>query len=320
MTTIFKEITINSFEELTDHVNSFINHKVGEKTSHREAIYRGQSNSDWSLFPSIFREFANSNRKFIKNNDFIRALSNEKMKTCSFVNNANKLGFSLPGNLFELINCNNFVADHYWAELNNHDFIEALCLARHHGFPARYLDFSNNWKKALFFPAIEILYQIDKNKNILDKYIKNKYFSLWLLYKFMNSFDTTELLLFDVHTYHNRYINPQEATFLSYKLDRMFHSSSDITLEKLDLKKIFEKFATDIANKIEKTNKDNSYVFYPSILKINIPYTLAPQILNILDSNYRINRFTIQPNLDNIIKSEKDRDLALEFLNQIKKI
>jgi hypothetical protein len=123
-----KEITVKSFSELVDIFDDaqIIENKVGEKTFHSVLpfIYRGMSNVEWLLKPSIGR-----------------------VKDYSVQTEWDMLSLFKRG------------ARPYLDETPKNDW-EWLSLAQHHGMPTRILDWTENPLVALFF-AIETDYNVD---------------------------------------------------------------------------------------------------------------------------------------------------------------
>ena len=135
-----KEIKI---ESLSEYLETII--EINDKTkSIRGAVYRGQSNSSWSLSSSLSRYIHNSSNK------------NASLKQAQ--------------QAFKIFDAER----HAYYPLNSNNPWDVLTLAQHFGLPTRLLDWSLSPLIALFFAVDGVKYQKthlqDLPKSILSEY------------------------------------------------------------------------------------------------------------------------------------------------------
>lgn len=137
-------------------------------------IFRGVSNSEYKLCPSVLR-----NSNLILNDQIIK----EATLLQNFYKLCNDNGLNVP--------CNQDISHMYFTDLIESKLwykegidvwldkgvLELAALAQHYGVPTRLLDWSQDVNVAMYFATINSI----KNMKSNPKETSNKYFSLWAL-------------------------------------------------------------------------------------------------------------------------------------------
>jgi len=125
-------------------------------------IYRGQSNSDWSLSPQVYRKDIIEKYQvgmIGSSTDHIDQTFFEWRLLESFVHHCDLRGLSIPGDsmdfreYFSLPNIMiiNGIGNQSWPQ---NPVLPLMAMAQHHGVPTRLLDWSSNAMIACYFAAI----------------------------------------------------------------------------------------------------------------------------------------------------------------------
>lgn len=195
-----EEITIEGVEDLFDYITG----RKNIPDLREDFIFRGVKSSKHELIPSSLRKDYSlrkdnngetidgyfpsglvcnhdSNPDYNNYERFISFIVQDKKVLFEFLDRADKQGFKIPIPLKFRENFNNQVlkvdsnTDLVWPE---YDYFDAISLAQHYGIPTCALDWSRNYKVALYFATIGILEEKYKNKDCV----------LWAFnYKFANS-------------------------------------------------------------------------------------------------------------------------------------
>ena len=311
----FQEIEISSFEEFE---LKYLNIRNNRRIFH--TFFRGQSEAIWGLVPSIFRNFEEDEIpvESIKN-----AIVSEFAKVAWFVENADRIGFDLPGELLEFLNTDNFDINdpknfHYWYYQPSNTWIELMTIAQHYGVQTRYLDFTFNPFTALYFAAEDVVKKLLNEKDKVT--FSDDNFSLWMLDRFnlrnMPGKSNRNIQYFQVPTARNRYLNAQKGLFLTPPLPELKEKLKTVN------KNIFNIAEVIKTNNIERVGEGEEGLRrrWPTIYKFNFPFRIAPLVLKEIDEKHNINLSTLKPNLEHIMPYEKLRlkvyNLAYELRNK----
>ena len=291
----FEEITVSSFDEFE---KTYLNIRRNRRIYH--TFFRGQSEAVWGLIPSIFRNFESDNVPTEKIKDAFRK---EYLDVSYFIIQADRMGFDLPGDLWEFLNPSNI-------DLSNDDIfdkwyhepgggrIELITLAQHYGIQTRFLDFTYNPYTALFFAAEDVVRKLIKEKEEFEE--SNNFFSLWLLDRLnlnnMPDSNIPNVEYFEVPTARNKYLNAQKGLFISPLLPSLEIENNTIDIKLFDISEAI------IKNNFDRVSDGEEGLAgrWPTIYKFNFPFSKAPQILQDLNYKHNVNILTQRPNLDNI--------------------
>lgn len=327
-----EEITIECVEDLFDYING----RKNIPDLRDNFIFRGIKSSGYELISSALRKDDNaetidkyichklvsafdSNQDF--NNNQARYFSSI-IKECTvlfeFLDRADKQGFKIPIPLEFRESFNKFMfkfSSGVFPVWPMYDYFEPISLAQHYGIPTCALDWSYNYKVALYFATIGILEEKHKDKDCVlwafnyRKFENNRS----SIIKYKNNMKTWLDVNFPVVVYRPAYSdNPnlcaQEGlfTFIIQKSENFSYKPFDqLVSEELNKScignnngvKTFEK-STDI----KITLRDNEKLFY----KFIIPRDLKAEILNDLyKEGYTEER--IFPGYDSIAKSIENK-------------
>ena len=129
---------------------------------------------------------------------------------------------------------------------------------------------------------------------------------LYLYYKRCN------LKHFQVPTARNTYLNAQKGLFLRPPFPPQEHDHIQKT--DFDVKEVAISNCYIIAEEGEGFKN-----LWPVIYKFKIPYELAPEFIRELDNRKGINLTTLKPNLDNIIRYKKFREVVNNLWAELNK-
>lgn len=130
-----------------------------------KVIFRGQSNTNWSLEPAIFRDI--NRPKGISNCDEVDSsmfMFHEIRMLQEFVFAADSTGIVLPNDSMDFrnkhLNLNSGALDRYIKQPDlwpNKNLYELMAIAQHYGMPTRLLDWSKRSYVAAYFAASDAL-------------------------------------------------------------------------------------------------------------------------------------------------------------------
>ncbi|MEW6144488.1 MAG: FRG domain-containing protein [Thermodesulfobacteriota bacterium] len=308
----FKEIYLSSFDEFE---LAYSDIRMNRK--HYKTVFRGQAEAIWGLVPSVLRGFSDD---VIPMESIRERIMREYIDVSYFVIIADRMGFDLPGDLFELLNPIKFNISedksfYDWYCTTKAGWKEVISIAQHYGVKTRYLDFTFNPYTALFFAAMEVT---RKYLGECDKIPEsNNHFSLWMLDKDYLNNSCCTIDHFEVPTARNKYLNAQKGLFLSPPLPPLYDAPFYGDTKKMNVnKKSLDIMEEVMGNNYHSVNNGDLDLKrrWPIIYKYNFSFTIAPTILQELDAQYDINIATQKPNLENIINyrqfREKVNDLA----------
>lgn len=160
-----EKITIESVEDLFDHVNG----RKNIPDLRNNFIFRGIKSFNYKLTPSAFRisNGAFIIDKYIQNSSNLPHILKENIVLFDFLEMADKQGFKIPipQKFREFFHKSVKSYRDYLAPWPMYDYFEAISLAQHYGIPTCALDWSYDYKIALYFATIGILEEKHKDKD-----------------------------------------------------------------------------------------------------------------------------------------------------------
>ena len=231
-----------------------------------------------------------------------------------FLNYADRIGLKIPSSTTVRQWIHNSLEysdpDEIWPKP---DFYEIISLAQHHNLPTRALDWSYDYKVALFFAVEDIIndydndcvlwafnYKLFKKKNITKKYINKK----------------EGLIIYRPEYNTNPNLNAQKGIFTFWASNDYINMNDDTSLDKLIAKKIM-KMPSDNPNKIRFHLNRTTYEIH-SEEKIFHKFIISGKLkAKILKELYLegYSHEKIYPNYYGVVNSIKNR-VKLEQINR----
>ena len=302
-----KKITISDFDNLSEIIRGKTDFCPDIR---KEFIFRGMSDENYNLCPSSLRknsklnDFVDEDFKVKLNGDVLDKTNNKIANTSlaeyqylkeintlvKFFENGDKLGLKIPINqdIRDLIlhRDKERKIKHLWPDEN---YFELISLAQHYGIPTRALDWSYDYKVALYFAVKDILTKNNPKNGILWAF-NYKSCEIDCLKDFKKPY---AIKYYRPEYNSNPNLNAQKGlfTFIINNLDYITHESLD--------KLIDDNLSEN--HEIKKLN-GNIKIFY----KFIIPKTIKPDLLNelYLDGYSEEHLF---PSYDGITKSIENR-------------
>lgn len=283
----------NFFECLNNPFSDLYDSGIANKNN--KYIFRGHSNYEWDLIPSVFRDFnldENKNKLNILksgNGHFL----NELKDFLNFIKGINSLGYKIDNESFKLIN-NVLIDDDLKTFDLNKDFpretqLKELALAQHYGVQTRLLDFTINPNKAIFFACEKIKHpKTDDDSKI----------GIWVIPERLIDISKEDFYIERVFVqgYQNKNMVAQEGMFINYFYGRILDDNLFNPNGKI---KTLDEYLYDC-----KRNEDNSKLIKQKIGKpmlLTLSHKVVWQAVKKLEL-MNINWSTIQPDLDGVRK------------------
>jgi hypothetical protein len=277
---------------LLDENNFQINHfwdTCNQSTS--RYIYRGQSDSKWTLVPSAFRGSSQFEAHTPQvpsesfNNYLAMQTHAEAYSVFKFLENSDRVGLKTPLDYSKksvhnelLEKAFNDPSYEHCDFFPNESMLELFAMAQHHGVPTRLLDWSESAFVAAFFAAIPYL----GNEELITSDTQLSIYSLStdLVAKCEN-----ELTLVKASQYTNHFLHKQQGLFLLMnQANRFYHRNGRWP---------------SVQDIVQQHNSNIVFVKTPKpFLKMSLP---SSEALNLLRSLYRlgITRLTLMPTYEN---------------------
>lgn len=181
--------TANELWELLSPTNKLFNDPS-------KLIYRGQSDSNWGLIPSILRKNKNNQLMQLYKQESTADIQiyNELSILNKFVEYCDNLGIKIPNDSISFrernLNTNNI--DKYLINPSlwpNEEIFELMAMAQHHSVPTRLLDWTESAYVAIYFAASSSFYRYIE---LLEKkeFKGDEKIAIWVLnLEFQNLYD-----------------------------------------------------------------------------------------------------------------------------------
>lgn len=296
---IVKEIQYNDFQEF--YIENFLsNNSTDRKCSdfkwENAYLYRGESNSDYKLIPSLLRNIP----KDINGNTFFK---NEIETLLQFYRKCKFYGIQIsPVEAFEKVTNQRHITIENFEDRVLHfkwiaeDFNNLICLAQHYGIQTRLLDWTKDLDVALYFACSSVLKD--------EEWIPEQRYTIWALDQTaisLNNYMTRmeNRLPFDSYPiekwpiqfffpmyYENPNIQAQQGILLSWEIG----DGNKINNEKQFSSAIIDDAPFDV--KLQRYGKEhnvskriNKNTIVPTILyKFTFPYSTIDKSLSYLKS------------------------------------
>lgn len=271
----FKPSALRTNNRLNDFVDE--DFKLTLSLTHEQAVeYKFAEKEDYYKDREFFTVNKYGELIDTKSKDFVTSWEEfqcvkELHTLIKFLSYADKVGLKVPvkQNVRELLEQNfHNIFNHDTSLWPSEKFYELMALSQHYGVPTRALDWSYDYKTALYFAV----------KNILNEdYLTNKKPEnaiLWAFnYKHFNKFYLHQNKTYCVKHYRPEYntnpnLNAQKGLF-TFVIKKVWENSNE------SFEKHIEEFL-EIFNKNEKIMPKDKYAFY----KFIIPEEIKPEILN----------------------------------------
>lgn len=254
-----KEFIIKSDDQLINFIygNKIDNEDIGRR------IFRGHSDSSWSLIPSLLRGKSSFMPLDLTACNDVEVVVREMGHILNFVTTANESGIHWPGDE-ELINFRGLTPNKFWKDgWPNEKYLEIISMMQHYGIPTRLLDWTFKPEVALYFAVSGWLSAVNKAE----------YISIWALDYYIPS-DFSDYFEFYIPPYYrNGNIKKQHGVFTYSKIKVSKKNTPDLSgLEKIindiDVKKEKDELLLEM-NK-EEIDKTRIYKLKKRIEKLEI--------------------------------------------------
>ena len=284
-----EEITVEGVEDLFDYITG----RKNIPDLREDFIFRGIKSKGYKLIPSAFRVSNGvfSIDKYIQNSSNWPHILKENIVLFDFLEMADKQGFKIPipQKFREFFHKPVKSYRDYLAPWPMYDYFEAISLAQHYGIPTCALDWSYDYKIAVYFSVIGVLEDKHKNDDCVLWAFNHKTFercrdsiknsrdvNLWIdqnipVVSYRPAYNDNPnlnaqkgLFTFIIQKYNEYSINPLDQ-LISNELDKRLKKEMGGGAAR------FEKGST-----LRSSLNDGEKVFY----KFIIPYDLKAKILN----------------------------------------
>lgn len=297
-------------------------------------IFRGESSAIYDLIPTALRPNITQNAKYknflceLEKNEWKYEYSQvffEYIMLFLFYKSANKSGLKLPYvQSFEKEQLSDKYNSSFFENLTkdtfgkwiNEEFEELAALAQHYGVPTRLLDWSFDYKVAMYFAASNACKnRFDQlNQLKLEEVKANDYMVIWAINK--NEVDKIKdiPLKFVVPNYYrNPNLNAQKGILSHWESRTIYNKPKSTASNIIDMtKRDFSSLPKLLLKYSQNSKLDVSKILY----KFKIPVLECAEMLDYLyNSGY--NAANIFPGYDGVVKSLNEKTMINELLEKM---